>query len=90
MINFRHTDLPAEYEPVIVDFHNDGTAPAELKATTFSGLMDRQGYTVYAVSHLGADHRQIVYLRNDMYEKAREDFLAADKNSAGFLLVKQK
>lgn len=96
MINFRQTDLPIEYEPVIVDFHDTvievGYAPttARINGDRFTEVMAKVGYRVYASSVISDSHIQIVYLRLDMYEKAREDFLRSDCNSAGFLRVTPK
>lgn len=96
MINFRQTDLPISYEPVIVDFHETKPDPhclpvtARMHEARFTEVMAKQGYKVYGTSVLSETHLQIVYLRADMYEKAHEDFLRSDRSSIGTFRVDPK
>ena len=96
MINFRQTDLPISYEPVIVDFHEAkpdphcGSITARMQECRFTEAMAGQGYKVYGSSVLSETHLQVVYLRADMYEKAREDFLRSDRSSIGTFRVDPK
>jgi len=93
MINFRQTDLPISYEPVIVDFHdirppNDGPIyTAVMQKDVFTEAMVRLDYKVYGTSTISDKHLQVVYLRKDMYEKAQEDFLRSDRSSIGTFRV---
>lgn len=89
MINFRNSDIPASYEPVIVDHHSisdeHGTnkIPAKKIADSFTDLMLSLGYSVYGTSHISPDHIQMVYLSKERSAQAREDFLQSDRNSVG-------
>lgn len=96
MINFRQTDLPIRYEPVIVDFHETKPDPhcapvtARMHGDRFTETMVKMGYKVYGSSVISGQHIQIVFLRNDMFEKAHEDFLRSDRSSLGTFRVDPK
>jgi hypothetical protein len=89
MINFRRSDLPIAYEPVIVDHHSVTNehgvvqVPAHAVAGSFTKLICQHGYVVYGISHISPDHVQIVYLSNARIELAWEEYIKLDKNSIG-------
>ena len=93
MINLRAPGVIAEqYEPVVVDHHalhqqftddDANVIPVEAIVSFFTQKMREAGYKVYATSIISKDHHQVAYLRDEMYEKAQEDFLRSDRNSIG-------
>lgn len=91
MINFRHSDLPARYEPVIVDHRTIDTGagnspiPALKVKARFDEAMTHHDYLIYGVSHISPDHIQVVYLSRVNHDKAKEDFLRSDRSSLGVL-----
>jgi len=93
MINFRQTDLPLHYEPVIVDHRTIDTGsgntpiPALKVKTRFDEAMAHNDYLIYGVSHISPDHIQVVYLSRVNHDKAREDFLRSNRSSLGTINI---
>lgn len=90
MINFRQSDLPVHYEPVIVDHHSTISnstgktkCPAESIKQLFDEKMFQAGYVVYGISHISIDHIQVVYLSEEKHQLAKQDFLRSDQSSIG-------
>lgn len=92
MINFRQSDLPVHYEPVIVDHHSTickSTGKIKYPAGNIKHLFDEKmfqaGYLVYAVSHFSIDHIQVVYLFEEKLGVANEDYLRSRQSSISSL-----
>jgi hypothetical protein len=90
MINFRQSDLPIHYEPVIVDHHSimdNHTGKTKCPAINVKQLFDEKmfqaGYVVYGISHISLNHIQVVYLSEEKHNQAKQDFLRSDQSSIG-------